>query len=168
MGLYLALFVGLDEEVSVAWPIWLRPSRSWPVTGGVVGGSANATLGGVATHGGGAFGVAPPTLSLMGTLGSAAGGRGAITVGTVGGKGEQSAVVAWAKKSASWKRAWHWLSMSGANGEASPEWSSASMRSRAAAEASSAVDALGMETCDGYQERVLATHSNVVSVIQTR
>eukprot|EP00978_Attheya_sp_CCMP212_P045860 scaffold363691_cov55-Attheya_sp.AAC.2 len=64
------------------------------VTGGVVGGSTNATLGGVATLGDGAIGVGL-ACSWRGTLGSAAGGRGAVAVGIVGGEGEQSAV-AWA------------------------------------------------------------------------
>eukprot|EP00978_Attheya_sp_CCMP212_P029936 scaffold108338_cov34-Attheya_sp.AAC.1 len=121
---------------------FLSPGRF----GGVAGGSANATLGGVTTLvEGGAIGVGL-AFPWMGTLGSAAGGRGAIAVGTVGGEGEQSAVLAWANISASWKRAWRWLSTSGANGEAGPGWRRASMRSRTVAEASLVVDALGMET----------------------
>lgn len=86
------------------------------------------------------------SFSVVGTLGSAATGRGATGIGAVGGEGgEQSSVDCW-KMSANWNRAWRLLSLSGASGDAGLGLVRAAMRSRAAAEASSVVDARGMET----------------------
>ena len=61
-----------------------------------------------------------------------------------------------------------WLSVLGESGDAALGCRSAWMRSRAAAVAASAEDAVGILVLDGNQTRVSAMRSAAVSLLQTR